>query len=74
MIFDTFDKFKFFCHADEMPNCIKDKEGLINCIKNKTSFDPLKTRLYQVDWSRENLPDYVFNNKELFKQNLSFYY
>lgn len=70
----TVDKFKFFSHANEMPNCIKDKEGLINCIKNKTSFDLLKTRLYQVDWSRENLPDYVFNNKELFKQNLSFYY
>jgi len=70
----TVDKFKFFCHANEMPNCVKDKEGLINCIKNKISFDPLKTPLHKVDWNRENMPDYILNNKELFKENLSFYY
>jgi beta-1,4-mannosyl-glycoprotein beta-1,4-N-acetylglucosaminyltransferase len=70
----TVDKFKFFCHANEMPNCVKDKEGLIECIKNKTSFDPSKTPLHQVDWDRENIPDYIFNNKELFKEHLSFYY
>ena len=70
----TVDKFKFFCHANEMDNCVKDKEGLINCIKNKISFDPSKTKLYQVDWNRENLPDYILNNKKLFKENLSFYY
>ena len=70
----TVDKFKFFCHANEMDNCIKDKEGLINCIKNKISFDPSKTKLHQVDWNRENMPDYILHNKELFKENLSFYY
>ena len=70
----TVDKFKFFCHANEMPNCVKDKEGLINCIKNKISFDPSKTQLHQVNWDNEDFPDYVFNNKELFKEHLSFHY
>ena len=70
----TVDKFKFFCHANEMPNCVKDKEGLIECIKNKISFDPSKTPLHQVNWDKENIPDYIFNNKELFKEHLSFYY
>jgi hypothetical protein len=70
----TVDKFKFFCHANEMPNCIKDKEGLINCIKNKISFDPQKTPLFQVDWNKENMPEYILNNPELFKETLSFNY
>lgn len=70
----TVDKFKFFCHADEMNNCIKDREGLVDCIKNKISFDPQKTPLFQVDWDKENIPEYVFNNPKLFKEMLSFNY
>jgi beta-1,4-mannosyl-glycoprotein beta-1,4-N-acetylglucosaminyltransferase len=70
----TVDKFKFFCHANEMNDCIKDKEGLINCIKNRTSFDPAKTPLFQVNFNQERMPRYILNNPELFKENLSFYY
>jgi hypothetical protein len=57
-----------------MNDCIKDKEGLINCIKNRTSFDPAKTPLYQVNFNQERMPRYILNNPELFKENLSFYY
>jgi len=70
----TVDKFKFFCHANEMNNCIKDKSGLINCIKNKHSFDPQKSKLIQVNFDEYNIPKYVLDNPELFKQILSFNY
>ena len=70
----TIDKFKFFCHANEMHNCVKDKEGLIQCIKNKHSFDPQKTQLIKVEWNNQNIPEYVFNNSNLFKEILSFNY
>jgi len=70
----TVDKFKFFCHADEMPNCVKDRDGLINCIKNKTSFGIDKQSLSLVPWELCNFPEYIYNNPELFKENLSFYY
>jgi len=71
---ETVDKFKHFCHADEMHNCIKDKEGLINCIKNKISFSSDKMLLKTIKWEKENFPKYVFENKNLFKENLSFNY
>lgn len=70
----TVDKFKFFCHANEMHNCIKDERGLIQCIKNKHSFDPQKTQLIKVEWNSQNIPEYVFNNSNLFKEILSFNY
>jgi beta-1,4-mannosyl-glycoprotein beta-1,4-N-acetylglucosaminyltransferase len=70
----TVDKFKFFCHADEMPNCIKDREGLLNCIKNKISFAPDKQPLDLVPWKLDNFPEYLYNNTQLFKENLSFNY
>lgn len=70
----TVDKFKFFCHANEMNNCVKDKNGLIDCIKNKHSFDPQKSKLIQVNWDKQNIPEYVFNNPELFKEILSINY
>jgi len=70
----TVDKFKYFCHSNEMDNCVKDKEGLIQCIKNKHSFNPEKTKLIQVEWNKENIPEYVLNNKNLFKEILSFNY
>jgi len=70
----TVDKFKFFCHADEMHGSVKDREGLINCIKNKISFSPTKTPLIKVNWDKENMPEYVLNNRELFKEMLSFNY
>lgn len=67
----TVDKFKFFCHTNEMEGSVKDKDGLIDCIRNKHSFDPKKSKLIQVNWDKENIPDYVFNNPELFKEMLS---
>jgi len=70
----TVDKFKFFCHANEMEGSIKDQEGLINCIKNRVSFGPSKTPLIQVNWDKENMPEYVLNNSHLFKEMLSFNY
>jgi beta-1,4-mannosyl-glycoprotein beta-1,4-N-acetylglucosaminyltransferase len=70
----TVDKFRFYCHAKEMDECIRDKEGLINCIKNKISFDTGKTPLFQVDFNNENMPKYILDNPKLFKENLSFYY
>jgi beta-1,4-mannosyl-glycoprotein beta-1,4-N-acetylglucosaminyltransferase len=70
----TIDKFKFFCHAEEMHNCIKDKEGLINCIKNRHSFNPERTKMIQVNLDDKNIPEYVFNNSHLFKEILSFNY
>lgn len=71
---ETVDKFKHFCHADEMYNCVKDREGLINCIKNKVSFSADKQPLKVIEWKEENFPKYVFQNKDLFKENLSFYF
>lgn len=68
---ETINKFKFFSHTNEMNNCIKDKEGLINCIKNKISFDR-ETKLMKVNWDKENIPEYVLNNSNLFKNMLSF--
>lgn len=70
----TVDKFKFFCHANEMDGAIKDREGLINCIKNKISFSPEKTKLIKVNWDKENMPEYILNNSQLFKEILSFNY
>lgn len=70
----TVDKFKFFCHANEMEGSIKHKEGLIDCIKNKISFGQNKIPLIKVDWDKENIPEYVFNNADLFKEILSFNY
>jgi beta-1,4-mannosyl-glycoprotein beta-1,4-N-acetylglucosaminyltransferase len=67
----TIDKFKFFCHANEMEGSIKDKDGLINCIRNKVSFGPNKIPLIQVNWDKENMPEYVLNNPDLFKEILS---
>jgi hypothetical protein len=57
-----------------MHGSVKDREGLINCIKNKISFSPTKTPLVKVDWNKENMPEYVLNNRELFKEMLSFNY
>jgi len=71
---ETVDKFKHFCHADEMNGSIKDKDGLINCIKNKISFSPNKNALKIIEWKQENFPKYIFENKEIFKENLSFYF
>lgn len=68
----TVDKFKFFCHANEMNNCIKDRDGLINCIKNHTSFDGQK--LTKVNLDSYNFPQYVFENPNLFANILSINY
>lgn len=71
---ETVDKFRFFCHANEMNNCVKDRDGLINCIKNRHSFNPQESKLIQVNWDKQNIPEYVLNNPELFKEMLSFNY
>ncbi len=65
----TVDKFKFFCHANEMNSCVKDRDGLINCIKNHISFDSQK--LTKVNWEKSNFPEYVFQYPNLFSNLLS---
>lgn len=68
----TINKIKYFAHADETKTWIKDKDGLIKCIKNKIAFWDNNTKLNLIEWKSENFPDYIFNNKDKFKENLSF--
>lgn len=70
----TMDKFRFYCHAKETNNWLKDKESLINCIKTKTGFTPDKPELKLVEWKKENFPLFIFNNPDKFKEQLSWNY
>ena len=70
----TVDKFRFYSHASETETWAKDKEGLINCIKTKTSFTPDKGKLKVIDWKEENFPTEIYNNPTKYAENLSNYY
>lgn len=67
----TLNKMKYFAHANETGAWAKTKEELIECIKNDISVDK-STKLVRVD--ANELPKYVIDNQERFKENLSFNY
>ncbi len=70
----TMDKFRFYSHHNETNNWIKDRDGLINCIRNKTSFTPDGGDLQKIQWEEENFPKFIFDNPDKFKEQLSWNY
>lgn len=69
----TIDKFKYFIHANEMGGCVKDRDGLINCIKNKISFAGAE-KLEKIDIIKGNFPDYILDNFDNLREYFSQHY
>jgi beta-1,4-mannosyl-glycoprotein beta-1,4-N-acetylglucosaminyltransferase len=69
----TINKLKYFAHAPETMSWARTKEDLVKCIKTKTSIDK-DTKLERVAFTNDNFPEYILNNPEKYKENLSFNY
>lgn len=69
----TLSKLKYFAHAPETMSWARTREDLINCIKSNVSIDK-QTKLIRVPFTENNFPKYTINNKEKYKEILSFNY
>jgi len=69
-------KFQYFAHSSEIAPYVKNREYLINCIKQKKGIeiDSKPGTLKQIEINEQNLPVYLVKNKEKFAPLFSDYY